>query len=85
MPTFQQLKTFELIDFRVRMLDSQQGTDATARVMIDTTDGERTWTTVGVAPNLVHASWLALVDSFTFGLLYPDTTTASMSYPAKAM
>lgn len=85
MPTFQQLKTFELIDFRVRILDSQQGTDATTRVMIDTTDGERTWTTVGVAPNLVHASWLALVDSFTFGLLYPDTTTASMSYPSKAM
>ena len=67
--TYPRLADLELIDFRVRILDSDHGTDATTRVLIDTTDGERTWTTVGVAPNLVHASWIALVDSFTFGLL----------------
>lgn len=66
---YPRLADLELIDFRVRILDADHGTDATTRVLIDTTDGERIWTTVGVAPNLVHASWIALVDSFTFGLL----------------
>ncbi len=69
MTTYPRLAELELIDFRVRILDADHGTDATTRVLIDTTDGEHTWTTVGVAPNLVHASWIALVDSFTFGLL----------------
>ena len=68
-PTYPRLGHLELIDFRVRILDADHGTDATTRVLIDTTDGERTWTTVGVGPNIVHASWIALVDSFTFGLL----------------
>ncbi len=68
-PVYPRLADLELIDFRVRILDADHGSDATTRVLIDTTDGERTWTTVGVASNLVHASWIALVDSFTFGLL----------------
>lgn len=66
---YPELEKFELIDFRVRILDSSHGTDATTRVLIETSDGERTWETMGVAPNIVHASWSALVDSFTYGLL----------------
>jgi len=66
---YPQLAHFELTDFRVRILDADQGTDATTRVLIDTTDGQHTWTTVGVAPNLVEASWQALVDGLTYGLL----------------
>ncbi|MBC9957090.1 citramalate synthase [Yimella sp. cx-51] len=67
--TYPELNSLELIDFRVRILDAAVGTDATTRVLIETTDGESAWTTLGVAPNIVHASWLALVDSFTFGLM----------------
>ncbi|GAB3585766.1 citramalate synthase [Calidifontibacter terrae] len=67
--TYPQLDRFELIDFKVRILDAHKGTDATTRVLIVTTDGERTWTTLGVAPNMVHASWIALTDAVTYGLL----------------
>ncbi|TWE07861.1 citramalate synthase [Rudaeicoccus suwonensis] len=66
---YPELAEFELIDFRVRILDAAHGTDATTRVLIETTDGQQIWQTVGVADNIVHASWTALVDSFTYGLL----------------
>lgn len=66
---YPELEKFELTDFRVRILDADRGTDATTRVLITTTDSDRTWTTVGLAPNLVHASWVALVESFSYGLL----------------
>lgn len=59
---------FHLIDFRVRILDQGHGTDAVTRVLIETTDGTDPWTTVGVGPNLVAASWQALLDSVTYGL-----------------
>ena len=66
---YPELAAFELIDFRVRILDASHGTDAITRVLIETSDENGTWQTVGVAPNIVHASWTALVDSFTYGLL----------------
>lgn len=66
---YPELAAFELVDFRVRIMDASHGTDATTRVLIETTDGTRTWQTIGVAPNIVHASWTALVDSFSYGLL----------------
>ena len=58
-----------LEDFKVRILDQTHGTDAITRVLIETTDGERSWSTVGVGPNLLEASWEALTDSAIFGLL----------------
>ena len=60
---------FELTDYRVRILESAHGTDAITRVLIDTTDGERRWTTVGVGTNVVEASWEALHDSYLWGLI----------------
>ncbi|WP_446664420.1 citramalate synthase [Flexivirga sp. B27] len=66
---YPELAAFELIDFRVRILDASHGTDATTRVLIETSDEAGSWQTLGVAPNIVHASWTALVDSFTYGLL----------------
>jgi len=59
---------FHLIDYRVRIIDSTQGTDAAIRVLIQSTDGDQTWETVGVGQNIVEASWEALVDSITYGL-----------------
>ncbi len=59
---------FELIDYRVRILDQGHGTDAIVRTLIDTTDGERTWTTVGVGTNVIEASWEALYDAYRWGL-----------------
>ncbi len=63
--------SFELVDFRVRILDQGHGTDAIVRALIDMTDGERTWTTVGVGTNVIEASWEALYDSYRWGLLAP--------------
>ncbi len=65
---YPELRQFELIDFKVRILDSMHGSDATTRVLIETTDGEDSWSTVGVGPNLIEASWEALTDSHIFGL-----------------
>ncbi len=59
----------ELADYKVRILDGQQGTDAVTRVLIESVDGARRWTTVGVDDNVVEASWLALVDAMAYGAL----------------
>lgn len=66
---YPEVDQFELVDFKVRILDSTHGTDATVRVLITTQDGERTWTTVGVGTDIIEASWEALVDSITWGLM----------------
>ncbi len=65
---YPELEKLELTDFRVRILDSSHGTDATTRVLVTTTDERGQWTTVGVGPNLVEASWEALLDGLTYGL-----------------
>ncbi|WP_299277515.1 alpha-isopropylmalate synthase regulatory domain-containing protein, partial [uncultured Georgenia sp.] len=59
-------------DFKVRILDTQSGTDATTRVLIETSDGVHSWSTVGVGPDIIEASWEALVDSVVYGLLLHD-------------
>jgi len=65
---YPELESFELIDFKVRILDSMHGTDAITRVLIEMTDGQTAWSTVGVGPNLLEASWEALTDSAIWGL-----------------
>src|SRR5689334_12716382 len=69
------LKSFELADYKVRILEGSHGTGAVTRVLLETTDGTRDWTTVGVHENVVEASWHALVDALTYGLA-PSTTPA---------
>jgi 2-isopropylmalate synthase len=65
---YPEVAKFELIDYKVRILDQGHGTDAVTRVLIETTDGESSWVTVGVGHNVIEASWGALVDAVTFGL-----------------
>ncbi|MFC4555680.1 citramalate synthase [Georgenia faecalis] len=69
---YPELEEFELIDFKVRILDTMSGTDAVTRVLIETTDGVHTWSTVGVGPDIIEASWEALVDSVVYGLLHAE-------------
>ena len=59
-----------LTDFKVRVLDTNKGTGAVTRVLLDSTNGERTWTTIGVSSNIIEASWQALLDSVVYGLLH---------------
>ena len=52
----------------MRILEGSHGTGAITRVLVETADGGRDWTTVGVHENVVEASWHALVDALTYGL-----------------
>ena len=64
------LARISLTDFKVRVLDTGKGTGAITRVLLDSTDGAREWTTIGVSENIIEASWQALVDSLVYGLLH---------------
>jgi 2-isopropylmalate synthase len=79
-PVHPALAHIHLTDFKVRVLDTNRGTGAVTRVLIDSTDGDRTWTTIGVSENVIEASWAALEDSIVFGLLHvgADQQTASI-------
>jgi 2-isopropylmalate synthase len=66
---YPRLADFELTDYKVRIMQGKPGTDAVTRVLVQTSDGQREWTTVGVDSNVVEASWLAMVDAIRFGLL----------------
>jgi len=63
------LKKIKLSDFKVRVLDEKQGTGAVVRVLIESTDGSRSWGTIGVSENIIEASWQALEDSIVYGLM----------------
>ncbi|RME51935.1 MAG: citramalate synthase, partial [Caldilineae bacterium] len=65
---FPNLTKMSLKDYKVRILDSQSATGARVRVLIDSTDGERSWSTVGASSNIIEASWRALSDSFEYFL-----------------
>ncbi|MDX1991472.1 MAG: citramalate synthase [bacterium] len=77
-PKYPQLIDFQLADYKVRILDGLNGTAATTRVLIDTQNSHRRWSTVGAGTNIIHASWLALVDSIEYGLTFPHRTPQSV-------
>ncbi|MGI6527050.1 MAG: citramalate synthase [Caldicoprobacterales bacterium] len=60
---YPELDQMRLMDYKVRVLDTNKATAAKVRVHIESTDGERVWGTVGVSANIIEASWTALVDS----------------------
>jgi 2-isopropylmalate synthase len=62
------LRDIELVNFKVRILDEDKGTGAVTRVLIDASDGQRVWGSIGVSENVIAASWDALVDSLEFGM-----------------
>ncbi len=66
---YPELARLELVDYKVRILEGRHGTDSTTRVLVSTTDGAAEWSTVGVADNVIAASWRALEDAYTYGLL----------------
>jgi 2-isopropylmalate synthase len=70
------LAHIHLTDYKVRVLDTQKGTAAVTRVLIDSTDGERSWSTIGVSENIIEASWQALSDSIVYGLLHASAPGA---------
>src|SRR5438093_1504414 len=71
------LKEMRLLDYKVRILDESKGTAAKTRVLITSGDAQETWGTVGVADNIIEASWLALVDSVEYKLRADERRRAS--------
>jgi 2-isopropylmalate synthase len=66
---YPQLSSVRLLDYKVRVLASGDGTGSVVRVLVQSTDGEESWGTVGVSPNIIQASWSAMVDSLVYKLV----------------
>jgi 2-isopropylmalate synthase len=62
------LQSMQLVDYKVRVINSTEGTAARVRVVIESRDEKDVWSTVGVSENIIEASWLALVDSVEYKL-----------------
>ncbi len=63
------LKNITLVDYKVRVLEGSDGTGSKVRVLIESKNDKKSWTTVGMSANIIEASWIALVDSFEYGLM----------------
>ena len=72
LPQYPALRDIQLVDYKVRILDSENATGAMTRVLIDSFNGKRRWSTVGAGTDIICASWLALVDSVEYGLSIAD-------------
>jgi 2-isopropylmalate synthase len=74
---YPELAGLQLVDYRVRILEGRHGTSSTTRVLISTSDGTGEWSTDGVADNVIAASWQALEDAYTYGLLRAGVAPAA--------
>ncbi|MEE8348052.1 MAG: citramalate synthase [Acidobacteriota bacterium] len=74
---FPEIEEMHLVDYKVRVLDARKGTAAKVRVLVESRDAHQSWTTIGVSPNIMEASWKALIDSVLHKLLFatPGVTT----------
>lgn len=66
---YPEIAAFHLTDYKVRILDSTAGTDATTRVLVESSNGKQRWTTIGVSPNILDASYQSVVAGIEYGLL----------------
>ncbi|HCU33961.1 MAG TPA: citramalate synthase [Armatimonadetes bacterium] len=66
---FPKIARMTLTDYKVRVLRADEGTAGTVRVLVETSDGKESWGTVGVHENIIEASWEAIIDSLTYGIL----------------
>jgi 2-isopropylmalate synthase len=80
-PLFPQVKDISLADYKVRILNSNSGTAAITRVLIDWHDGARRWSTVGASTDILDATWLALADGYEF-ILTPPVERADATRPS---
>ncbi|MDM8515779.1 citramalate synthase [Desulfobacterales bacterium HSG16] len=71
------LESMKLVDFKVRVIDGRDGTAAKVRVLIESRDQDRIWSTIGVSEDIIEASWQALADSFHYKLAHPSHTNGN--------
>ncbi len=79
---YPEVEEIRLTDYKVRVIDEGSGTAATVRVLLDSSDGEASWSTVGSSANIIEASWLALANSLEYGLLRALARRARRPIPA---
>lgn len=79
------LKEFQLVDFKVRILDGHDGSAAKTRVLVETSDGKSNWNTVGVSANIIDATWLAITDSIEYGLWFKSKQEAELEQGCKGV
>ncbi|MCH7510888.1 MAG: citramalate synthase, partial [Chloroflexi bacterium] len=70
---YPKLAVIKLVDYKVRIIDTAAGTGAAVRVLIESTDGDELWRTVGASTDIIEASWLALNDALEYWLLKHGT------------
>jgi len=76
---YPRLADVKLVDYKVRILDSQSATGARVRVLIESTNGDRYWTTVGSSTDIIEASWLALADALEYALVLEELGPRAMA------
>ncbi len=76
------LRDIDLVNFKVRILDEAKGTGAITRVLLDSSDGDQVWGSIGVSENVIEASWEALVDSLEYGMQGGRRGSRSSAAPA---
>ena len=69
---YPELAAVSLLDYKVRIIDTDAGTEAQVRALIESTDGQRIWTTVGASADVIEASWIALADAYEYYLLHRE-------------
>jgi 2-isopropylmalate synthase len=77
------LADIDLVNYKVRILDEAKGTGAVTRVLLDASDGEASWGSIGVSENIIEASWEALVDSIEYGMLHAAEAPQESSADAR--
>ncbi|MFH1195599.1 MAG: citramalate synthase [bacterium] len=75
---YPEVSMMKLVDYKVRVLDEKEGTAAKVRVLIQSSDGKETWSTVGVSTNIIEASWQAFCDSINYKLFKIQKTKSSV-------
>jgi len=80
--SFPALRDMRLVDYKVRVINSEAGTAAGVRVVIESRDAEDVWGTVGVSENIIEASWIALADSFEYKLCKEEEKARRAQLPA---
>jgi len=85
LPCYPELADVHLVDYKVRILDSESATGATTRVLLEAAQADQRWTTVGCSANIIEASWQALADSLELPLLRARSArTASSRSPTRS-
>lgn len=78
---YPQIAQFQLTDYKVRILDGRSGTSAKTRVLVESSSGLQRWTTVGVSPNILAASYQAVAEGLEYGLLLHSTAEPEVWLP----